>query len=71
MTITTMTAPVAPFGAIAAHRVVTAFDNVLRAVREWNETRRTIAILRALNADQLEDIGLTRADIEDFGHKGF
>ncbi|HSF93561.1 MAG TPA: DUF1127 domain-containing protein [Thermohalobaculum sp.] len=71
MTITSMTAPVAPFGAITAHRIVTGFESALAALREWNETRRTIAILRALNADQLEDIGLSRADVEAMGHKGF
>jgi uncharacterized protein YjiS (DUF1127 family) len=66
MTVTTMT-PAAPFGAITAHRVVTAIASVIEMVRSWNETRRTIAILRSLNADQLEDIGLTRDDVANFG----
>lgn len=65
MTVTTMT-PAAPFGAITAHRVVTAFSHLIEKVRNWNESRRTVAILRSLNADQLEDIGLNRADIEKF-----
>jgi len=66
MTDATMT-PVAPFGAITTLRVVNSFTNVIDSVRRWNETRRTIAILRSLSATQLDDIGLTRADIEDFG----
>ncbi len=62
---------IAPFGAITVHRVVTALSGVVAKLRSWNETRRTIAALRALNAAQLNDIGLTRADVEDFGRKGF
>ena len=61
---------VAPFGAITVHRVVTAISGVFDKLRAWNDTRRTIVILRALSAAQLDDIGLTRADIEDFGRKG-
>jgi len=70
MTAMTMT-PAAPFGAITTHRVVSAVMNVIATVRAWNETRRTVAVLRSLNADQLEDIGLTRADIEMMGGRGF
>lgn len=70
MTTTSMTAPVAPFGAITAHRIVTGIESAIAALREWNDTRRTVAILRGLNADQLEDIGLSRADIETMSHKG-
>lgn len=70
MTTVTMT-PAAPFGAITTHRAVSAVMNVIATVRAWNETRRTVAVLRSLNADQLEDIGLTRADIETMGNRGF
>ena len=61
---------VAPFGAIAIHRFVSAISGVADKLRAWNDTRRTIVVLRALSAAQLDDIGLTRADIEDFGRKG-
>ncbi len=61
---------VAPFGAITVHRAVTAISGVFDKLRAWNDTRRTIVILRGLSAAQLDDIGLTRADIEDFGRKG-
>ena len=61
----------APFGAIAAHRFATVIWNAVDALRAWNDTRRTIAALSALNANQLNDIGLTRADIADLAHRRF
>ena len=62
---------VAPFGAITVHRVVTAISGVIDNLRARNDTRRTIVALRALNATQLDDIGLTRADVENYGRKHF
>ena len=62
---------VAPFGAITVHRVATALLGVVGTLRAWNDTRRTINTLRALSAAQLDDIGLTRGDIEEFARKGF
>jgi uncharacterized protein YjiS (DUF1127 family) len=62
MAITT-TPAVAPFGAVAIHRTVGALSGIVAAVREWNDARRTANALRRLNADLLDDIGLTRADI--------
>lgn len=53
-----------PFGAVTVHRIVTAVASVVAAVRRWNQTRHTIAQLRRLSDRQLDDIGLTRADIE-------
>ena len=64
-------AAIAPFGAITVHRVVTALSGVVATLRAWNDTRRTINALRGLSPAQLDDIGLSRADIEDFGRKGF
>ncbi len=62
MAITT-TPAVAPFGAVAIHRTVGALSGLVAAIREWNDAHRTADALRRLNADLLEDIGLTRADI--------
>ncbi len=62
---------VAPFGAITVHRVTTAVYSVVAKLGAWNETRRTIKTLHALSSAQLDDIGLTRADVENFGRKGF
>ena len=62
MTIT-YTPAVAPMGAVAIHRAVTAVSDLFVAIRDWNDARRTVAALSRLNADQLDDIGLTRGDI--------
>ncbi|MEM1384511.1 MAG: DUF1127 domain-containing protein [Pseudomonadota bacterium] len=35
------------------------------AFAEWRRARQTAMVLGALSARQLEDIGLTRADVED------
>jgi uncharacterized protein YjiS (DUF1127 family) len=65
-----ITTAAAPFGAITIHRMVTAVSGVAENLRAWNETRRTINALRALSPAQLDDIGLTRSQVEDFGRKG-
>ena len=61
----------APFGAIAAHRFATVIWNAVDALRSWNDTRRTVAALRTLKADQLDDIGLTLADVTDLARRRF
>ena len=62
MAITT-TPAIAPFGAVVIHRTIGAVSDVVAAIRDWNDARRTANALRWLKADLLEDIGLTRADI--------
>jgi uncharacterized protein YjiS (DUF1127 family) len=66
----TMKTATAPFGAITVHRIVTALSGVVTKFAAWNETRRTVAALRSLSQAQLDDIGLTRADIEDIARRG-
>ena len=68
---TVTTSDAAPFGAITIHRIVTAFAGVAARFRAWNNYRRTLNALRALSPNQLDDIGLTMADVESFGRKGF
>ncbi len=53
---------VAPMGAVAIHRAVSAVSNLLDALRDWNDARRTANTLSYLKADVLEDIGLTKGD---------
>ncbi len=67
---TTYTPAIAPFGAVVIHRTVGALSGLVAAIREWNDARRTANALRALNADQLNDIGLTRGDIQNFDRRG-
>ena len=67
---TTYTPAVAPFGAVAMNRTVGALSGLVAAIRAWNDARRTANALRRLNADQLDDIGLTRGDIQEFDRRG-
>lgn len=53
----------APLGAVTVLRVVDAILNAKSNLIEWNEARRTRALLSQLSDAQLEDIGLTRSDI--------
>ena len=62
MALATFTRP-APFGAIATHAVVNRFEAVLNAITAWDNARKTQKALMALSDRQLEDIGMTRADI--------
>ena len=64
----TYTPAVAPMGAVAIHRAVTAVTDLFVAIRDWNDARRTVAALNRLTTDQLDDIGMTRGDI---GRKSF
>ncbi len=38
--------------------------NIFSRIAAWNDARRTRAYLETLSADQLDDIGLTRGDID-------
>ena len=51
-----------PLGAVTILRVVDSFLNLKTAVAVWSEARVTRKALSRLSDQQLEDIGLTRAD---------
>jgi uncharacterized protein YjiS (DUF1127 family) len=55
----------APAGAVATLRVVDTILNLKNSVVAWNEARVTRKILARLSDNQLQDIGLTRADLFD------
>lgn len=61
-TITQTTA--APFGAIATYRAIHAIETALDSLIAWNMKRKTYMKLNALNTRTLEDIGLSRADVD-------
>ncbi|PWJ22529.1 DUF1127 domain-containing protein [Jannaschia seohaensis] len=42
------------------------FSNLLGRIIAWNERRLTVDALERLSDHELEDIGLTRSDIERF-----
>lgn len=62
---TTMTNTNAPFGALSIHRGVSLIAGLVEGYRAWNARRQTRITLSKLSADQLEDIGLTKAELED------
>lgn len=54
----------APLGAVSILHVVDGIFNVKSTLVEWNEARKTRKALSKLTAAQLDDIGLTAADID-------
>jgi uncharacterized protein YjiS (DUF1127 family) len=55
----------APFGAITAYRAIHAVEAAVNSLTAWNARRNTYKQLSALSVRELEDIGLTIADVEE------
>jgi uncharacterized protein YjiS (DUF1127 family) len=55
----------APFGAITTFRAIHALENAKNGFTAWNANRKTYKQLSALTARELEDIGLSRMDVEN------
>ena len=53
----------APLGAVAPLHFVDRILNLKDSAVAWSEARVSRKILSRLSADQLQDIGLTRADL--------
>ncbi|APG48772.1 DUF1127 domain-containing protein [Phaeobacter porticola] len=53
----------APLGAVTVLRLVDAVYNAKSSILSWKEARDTRKALSLLSDTQLDDIGLTRADI--------
>lgn len=70
MTATTNTNSTLPLGAITLHRVGSALAAAISQIQAWRDARRTARILSRLSARQLDDIGLTGADIETLAATG-
>lgn len=60
---------VAPFGAIAIHRIVTGLEKLGTNLKVWNTQRKTVAALNALSDHELEDIGLHRSNIHEMASR--
>ncbi|EBA17027.1 hypothetical protein RSK20926_08657 [Roseobacter sp. SK209-2-6] len=56
----------APLGAVSVLRLVDTFYHLRDDLVEWNENRKTRIALSKLTSAQLEDIGLSQADIAKF-----
>ncbi|CAD0184556.1 hypothetical protein RUESEDTHA_01438 [Ruegeria sp. THAF57] len=54
----------APLGAATILHVVDAIYGTFEKAALWNESRKTRKLLSNLSDAQLEDVGLTRAEIE-------
>jgi len=67
MTTTTKTLPL---GAITAHKVLTVVGDLHARYARWQRVRRTLAEISHLDARQLEDIGLSPADLDAFKRTG-
>lgn len=63
MAITLSRAPNAP----AADRALLSLSGLVSGFVQWNQTRQTRAALSQLSAHELEDIGLSRGDIDSIG----
>ena len=59
------TTKAAPFGAVTTYRAIHALESVKSNFMEWNAKRKTYKQLSALTSRELEDIGLSRADLEN------
>lgn len=59
-----------PFGTETAHRLVSFFGNLREEIAAWRRARATVTALRRLSPQQLEDIGLTIADVEIMAARG-
>jgi len=54
----------APFGAEILHRAVSYIDELREALVEWNNHRVTRNAIARLSDRELNDIGLSRADVD-------
>jgi uncharacterized protein YjiS (DUF1127 family) len=52
-------------------RAIFAAAELFGRVFAWNDARRTRAILSRLSTHELDDIGLSRGDIDAFARNGF
>ena len=59
-----------PLSTHVAHSVITRANDLVGRFTRWRDVRRTVRILSALDAEQLDDLGLTRGDIELFARRG-
>ncbi|MEM9438659.1 MAG: DUF1127 domain-containing protein [Pseudomonadota bacterium] len=55
-----------PFATAQAGGLANIFTRAFDALKSWNEARETRKALRQLNTHQLNDIGITSADIDLF-----
>lgn len=62
-----VTSNAAPFGAITVYRMVQSVAHSVEALKAWNSARVTRNALHRLSNRELDDIGLSRGEIELIG----
>ena len=60
------TTKIPPFGAITTYRVIHLIEGVANSFSSWNSKRKTYKELNALTARELNDVGISRAEVENF-----
>lgn len=63
----THTIHTAPFGAVATPRMPSLVASLVSILSGWNDARVTRSALGKLTDRELDDIGLTRSDIDTIG----
>jgi len=61
---TVITTNAAPFGAIITFRAINAVETAVQNLISWNAKRITFKQLNALGMHELEDIGMTEANLK-------
>ena len=61
------TSRAAPFGAVSIFRSVQVLAGITATLSAWNDARITRKALGRLSDRELDDIGLSRADIDVIG----
>jgi len=59
------TTKTAPFGAITTYRAIKVLEAAKTSFITWNAKRTTYKQLSALSMRELDDIGMTRADVNN------
>ncbi len=58
-----------PTGASAIFRAVNRLEGIVETIINWNASRKTATVLNSLSDKQLEDIGLSRGDIDGVANR--
>lgn len=65
----TYTQQTLPLGAVTLSRIGATLNALVTRYEAWVEAKRSIEALRRLNVRQLDDIGLTVGDVEDYARR--
>lgn len=55
------------YGTSLTARLAVAITSIPQAISDWHTANKTVRSLNKLSDRQLDDIGLTRGDVQDMG----